>query len=382
MSNFDRACVRRPNVLTFNKFNHFLQDGTELSTPSTTNLHILSAWKESTLLGHNCAVKKYLQFNARRSSTRFRLPLSPCDIEAFCMWAGRNAYTDNKGKINGTSLKKYLVGLKAWHTIHGVPFPEVNRDRLNLILKACGKIDREVSLTPRKPAVKIWHVVFLVNLLSKGSNFDRALADLVLVAFWGMARLAELTYDNGSGDLYFDNSILTSDVTMSPDGVSPRTVMLTVRGAKTAQPGAGQIILLGEQPNILCPVRAIQRRLSEAGGTPTSLFGYVANGQRIHLTRRRVVDRIQQALSEGGHENMLGHSFRVGGASFRNAYGMTVADICRLGRWKSSCYKLYIRQYTGEDLQRTSRLLSQLNKAWKQIEDRVKGRKGRVSEEM
>ncbi|POV94756.1 hypothetical protein PSTT_16660 [Puccinia striiformis] len=232
MSNFDRACVRRPNVLTFNKFNHFLQDGTELSTPSTTNLHILSAWKESTLLGHNCAVKKYLQFNARRSSTRFRLPLSPCDIEAFCMWAGRNAYTDNKGKINGTSLKKYLVGLKAWHTIHGVPFPEVNRDRLNLILKACGKIDREVSLTPRKPAVKIWHVVFLVNLLSKGSNFDRALADLVLVAFWGMARLAELTYDNGSGDLYFDNSILTSDVTMSPDGVSPRTVMLTVRGAK------------------------------------------------------------------------------------------------------------------------------------------------------
>ncbi|KAI7957970.1 hypothetical protein MJO29_006187 [Puccinia striiformis f. sp. tritici] len=129
MSNFDRACVRRPNVLTFNKFNHFLQDGTELSTPSTTNLHILSAWKESTLLGHNCAVKKYLQFNARRSSTRFRLPLSPCDIEAFCMWAGRNAYTDNKGKINGTSLKKYLVGLKAWHTIHGVPFPEKTRGK-------------------------------------------------------------------------------------------------------------------------------------------------------------------------------------------------------------------------------------------------------------
>ncbi|KAI7942320.1 hypothetical protein MJO28_012347 [Puccinia striiformis f. sp. tritici] len=368
MNKNSELCVRTQDSLKFDKIRQFLQNGSENCVPSITNLHILSAWKESTLLGHNCAVKKYLTFANARGPTAFKLPLSQSDVEGFCMWAGRNAYTTNEKKINGTSLKKYLIGLKAWHTFHAVQFPGANRDRLSLIIKASCKIDKEVPLIVKKPAVKLWHVVFLFNLLSKGNNFDRAVADMVVVAFWGMARLAELTYNKSTGELYLGASILTSDVTVSPAGVTPRTIMLSVRGAKTAKPGETQFILLGEQPNILCPVRAIERRLSEAGDTPTSLFGWGAGYQRIHVTRRRAVDRIQQALANGGHEHMLGHSFRVGGASFRNAYKMTPGDICVLGRWLSSSYKLYIREYTPEELRRTSKLLASLNAAWLRIE--------------
>ncbi|KAI7962281.1 hypothetical protein MJO28_000375 [Puccinia striiformis f. sp. tritici] len=310
-------------TIDFTKIKEFLHNGSVYSTLSTTNLHLLSAWSHSTLLGHNCAVKKYLNFLAERHTGKLKLPISSSDVEAFCVWAGRN---------------------------------NAKADKLKVIVQ-------------KKPAVMLWHLVFLFNTLSKGTNFDRALADLVLVAFWGMARLSKLTYHKGAGNIYYGRSILTSDVTFSARGQLTRTVLLTIRGAKTANPGIAQTIALGSQPNMLCPLhlRAVERRLAEAGSGPTSLFGYNTAGLRVHLMRRRVVDWLQQVLFEGGHEQLLGHSFRVGGASFRNVYGMTLEDICRIGSWISSCNKLYIRDYSEEAKDRTTKLSSTLNSTWRRI---------------
>ncbi|POW02202.1 hypothetical protein PSTT_11903, partial [Puccinia striiformis] len=91
--------------------------------------------------------------------------------------------------------------------------------------------------------------------------------------------------------------------------------------AKTANPGIAQTIALGSQPNMLCPLRAVEQRLAEAGSGPTSLFGYNPAGLRVHLTRRRV-DRLQQ---------------------------------------------LCISNYSKEEKDRTSKLLSTLNSTWQQI---------------
>ncbi|KAA1139283.1 hypothetical protein PGTUg99_037641 [Puccinia graminis f. sp. tritici] len=43
------------------------------------------------------------------------------------------------------------------------------------------------------------------------SDFDSALANLCIVAFWGLARLLELTYSGNSGPLQYDSSILTTE---------------------------------------------------------------------------------------------------------------------------------------------------------------------------
>ncbi|KNF05728.1 hypothetical protein PSTG_01128 [Puccinia striiformis f. sp. tritici PST-78] len=138
--------------------------------------------------GHNCAVKKYLNFSAEKHPGKLKLPISSSDVEAFGMWAARNEYVTHAKKIDATSLRKYLIGLKAWHTFHAVQFPDSNKDRLNLLIKASAKADKLKMIVQKKPAVIPWHLVFLFNTLSKGTNFDRALADLVLVTFWGMAR--------------------------------------------------------------------------------------------------------------------------------------------------------------------------------------------------
>ncbi|OAV88931.1 hypothetical protein PTTG_06976 [Puccinia triticina 1-1 BBBD Race 1] len=132
----------------------------------------------------------------------------------------------------------------------------------------------------------------------------------------------------------------------------------TIRSAKTASPGKPQLIVLSTQRGVLCPVKAVKRRLAKIGTARTSLFGYQLDGQRVHLTRRDAVSRIQQAVAAGGHDIVLGHSFRVGGASLRFALGTSTGDICSLGRWSSACYKLYIRPYSAEDTRRSKVILN------------------------
>ncbi|EHS63757.1 uncharacterized protein PGTG_21849 [Puccinia graminis f. sp. tritici CRL 75-36-700-3] len=100
----------------------------------------------------------------------------------------------------------------------------------------------------------VWHLMQLFTALYQKSNFDSALIDLCVVAFWGLARLAELTYDRKDGLVRYDKLVLTSNVTFTETsnrmGV---TAAVILRATKTAGPGGTQLILLTEQPHTLCP---------------------------------------------------------------------------------------------------------------------------------
>lgn len=176
----------------------------------------------------------------------------------------------------------------------------------------------------------------------------------------GYGTLAELTYDNSTGFPDRLNAVLCEDALRPASNLDH--FYLAVRGAKTARPGVAQPILLNRQPNKLCPVNAVLRRLRTATGAGESLFGYVSQDvSRINLTRSVVVSRCQQVWRSYGWELLSGHSFRVGGASLRAALGVDHSDIQRLGRWTSDCYKLYIREYNSEDLVRSISILQVLN---------------------
>ncbi|KAH9824705.1 hypothetical protein DFH28DRAFT_831292, partial [Melampsora americana] len=138
-----------------------------------------------------------------------------------------------------------------------------------------------------------------------------------LVAFWGMMRLAEITYTNRTGRPSWLNSVLCNDVLSHSPAAS---VSLAVRGAKTAKAGIAQMVLLNPQPNVLCPVQAVRRRLLTISSPEDSLFGYHAD-VRINLTRSLLVSKCTKVWAEHGWLGLSGHSFRVGGASFRAALG-------------------------------------------------------------
>jgi hypothetical protein len=138
---------------------------------------------------------------------------------------------------------------------------------------------------------------------------------------------------------------MTSDVKINSDEMK---VVLTIRGAKTAKPGESQIIKLFPMKNVLCPVRAIKRQLTEAQtrGIKTSLFSFYENGERTHITKTKVKRYMSKFTKYQDMKEITGHSFRVGGASLRYALGVKLEHVCSLGRWKSDSYKLYIKQYS------------------------------------
>ncbi|KAI7962121.1 hypothetical protein MJO28_000215 [Puccinia striiformis f. sp. tritici] len=347
------------------KLGAFLKNGTNERVITSDDIHILTGWSYNTLLGYNCGIKKFLAWKNVTGSQEFTLPITTKDIELFCLWAGKKHHRINSHNITARTIRKYLSGFKAWHDFHGKTYPALENNRLNLALKASSKVDARGTKMPEKPPIMLNHMVWLANTLVTGSDKDKAILDLAIVAFWGMARMAEITYNVSEGPLDPESSVLTSDVTSLSTRIGTN-MYLTVRNVKTAEPGSPQKLVVHSQNNMLCPVQAITRRLIEAKGSKTSLFGYYERGVRQHITRSMAVNKIQSVLRSGGFDGLLGHSFRVGGASLRKALGVTETDICILGRWNSKCYKIYLRPYSVRELEDAQAIIRELNDMWEE----------------
>jgi hypothetical protein len=172
-----------------------------------------------------------------------------------------------------------------------------------------------------------------------------------------MARLGELTYDIPHGRLKKDEGVRIRDVRIAGD---KQSALIKIHFAKTANGGEVQQLLLTATNNKLCPVKALVRRISSSS-PDDSLFGLDTATARKNLTKSYCTRRLQSAWRGIGLTNLSGHSFRVGGASLRNALEVDISTICKLGRWTSSCYKLYIKPYSVEDLKVTLCILEQLD---------------------
>lgn len=330
-------------------------------TPLThLQLHLLNGWKPNTLNSYNSAVNKFLTFYQEKYEQPFVLPATATDIYEFCITVGRTDFKEYGNKISAKTLTKYLFGLQAWHLFHSKTYPHDTKDTVKVILRASGHADALFPPKPQKPAVLLQHLLALFHSLRQGSQKDLAILDCAIVAFWGLARLAELTYDSRLEPAPWASSVLASDAIRPVGDLSH--VILLVRGAKTAKPGETQRILLNAQPNCLCPVQAVRRRLSSLPTASDALFSYVDNNkQRNNLTRSTVVNRCRDIWKQHGWDTISGHSFRVGGASLCAALGVPHADIKTLGRWTTSCYKLYLREYSNKYLSTPSCIIQMLN---------------------
>ncbi|EHS64089.1 uncharacterized protein PGTG_20792 [Puccinia graminis f. sp. tritici CRL 75-36-700-3] len=335
----------------------FTSTGSSLREPSDLDKHVLNGWRSSTLRSYNSAVRKFLRFARLKINRRFELPATAEEIYGFCYWAGRTEGDSNPDKISGVTLTKYLHGLKAWHVYHGAEYPSLSNNKVALMLKASAKADALLVRTKTKRPVMVEHLLLLHDHLSKGDDLGLVLLDMSLVAFWGMARLGELASDINVGRLRKGDGVRISDVRVADDAQS---ALIKIYFAKTAVGGEVQHLLLTATNNKLCPVRALIRRIS-SGEAGDSLFGLNTSTERKNLTKSYCKRRLDSAWRGIGLTNLSGHSFRVGGASLRNALEVDITTICKLGRWTSSCYKLYIKPYTPEDLSVTLCILEQLD---------------------
>ncbi|KAG0145512.1 hypothetical protein CROQUDRAFT_133706 [Cronartium quercuum f. sp. fusiforme G11] len=305
--------------LDLSSIKDFLSTGSTLQSPNEVQLHVLRGWGWSTLKSYNVGIRKFLQF-MRTVVNPWNLPANKDDIYNFCCWAGRQHAITKPQEILLKTLKHYLYGLKAWHRYHDIAYPEVDERRVELLLLASKKEDCLQLLEQKRKAVELHHMVPLAMQLTGGSDLNMAIFDVVCVAFWGMARLSELTYTLKEGVLDYRSSVLARDVIFNSNRMAAAVVL---RGTKMCQP-------------------ALKRRLEKVTNMEDSLFGTYIGGKRRNLVKSDVVTACSRIWKMAGFEGISGHSFRIGGTSLRVALGISRADICFLGRWTSDSYALYV----------------------------------------
>ncbi|KAH9467381.1 hypothetical protein Pst134EB_002398 [Puccinia striiformis f. sp. tritici] len=276
--------------------------GKTLKHPSKVDLRVLSGWEQSTLKGHNSAVRKFLRY-IRLKKPGFDLPASTEDIYGFCEWAGRGQDGDQEHTISATTLTKYVGSLKAWHMYHNTQFPLVSGKKVNLMMKGSAKLDAEQP-KKEKAAVMIHDLLDLVTKLVEGTEEDLAIMDLILVAFWGMGRLGELTRAARGNEQ--DDGPRMTDVWFSSN---EDAATLALRKAKTAAPGAIQYIRLSGLNNILCPVMALKRRYMKKCDMNCSVFGFPSSASWKTLTKYSVTTKTALIWGTTGRSGLSGHSF-------------------------------------------------------------------------
>lgn len=331
-------------------------DGIDTSNTDVVKAYMISgAWSNATLKHYNAGVSKLMKFAHEYGVPRYYLlPIDPDVLTHFVVWAAPKVNPDSQFNasppIKSNTIRTYLSGIKAWHLFHGFDYPHKETPRIEALLTAAKKLELQTEPTERKDPILIRHLFGLVENLA-GKDLESQVAYTVaLVAFWGMARLGELVKTSSKVD-----QVKVKDLIWDPKG---GFVRIRIRAAKTASVGEIQEIHLQYQLSLLDPIGAIRRLIEDTRATDDDpVFSYPKGNERVTLTKSRCLKIFSNTWKTQDECKLTGHSFRVGGASLRWNLNNPLEEIVKTGRWRSEAYKLYIREYTEEDLLDTITLL-------------------------
>lgn len=304
-------------------------------------------WAPATTRQYAAAVNKFLLFLSTTNDAQAVQPYRSKQIYRFILWCSASS----SKRVSTSTIKRYLSGLRMWHCLHDKSFATVNEHRIRLLLKSCTRTENRVSAKIRV-GLTLRDVLNLTDELTTTSRMDLVTKSIILVGFWGLARLGELVENKDHPTVF----IRRRDVFFYDNGSRAR---IALRLAKTAKPGEIQYLHLLAQPNRLDPINALHALLQRIPGGPDDpLFPGTSPGRPMH---RSLISNFLKANGPSDTHVWSGHSLRIGGASFQRHAGRSVRLLRRLGRWQSNAYKTYISKYSPHLRRSTLSLCSALH---------------------
>jgi hypothetical protein len=202
------------------------------------------------------------------------------------------------------------------------------------------------------------------------TSLEAAVGDLTLIAFYYLLRVGEYTCKGTRNSSKQTVQFKVEDVTFFqscngslrqlPRNASPEQIMsahsatLKLDNQKNGWKG----VCIHQEHNgesIACPVRALGRRYlhiqAHEPDTRTFLSAYYDKGVRYDVTDRNISAALKVAAllldypSRGFPiERIDTHSLRSGGANALSLAGYSDRQIQKMGRWRGSTFKEYIRE--------------------------------------
>lgn len=169
------------------------------------------------------------------------------------------------------------------------------------------------------------------------SNYESFLfSSLFSIAFFGFFRVGELVQNS---NISIGHALQCHNIRYVSEHNS---IQIHIPFSKTDQSGRGTTLMLPAISSPTCPVKLFKSYFDIRPHFQGTFFRHI-NGDPV--TRFQFVSLLKKALLTAGiHSNIYNsHSFRIGAATAAYSAGLDGEDIASYGRWKSNCYKSYIR---------------------------------------
>ncbi|CAD6897561.1 unnamed protein product, partial [Tilletia laevis] len=251
------------------------------------------------------------------------------------------------GFYSGDYIAKMISAVGAWHKMFGVPWCFVSGSSLSLALRGAAAMTPASSKRPPRDPYTPAYLRAIKPHFDLRDTKDLAVWACALCAFWGLARIGEVTVPTQKT---YDPAVHISRAGWALRPPSPGSTAagtLRLPWTKTTR-SAGAVVVLSVQDVDLCPVSALSAHLTTSALPDSSaLFAYSQGNKRVPLSRSVFLSRLRRAAEAAALPTLHGHSFRIGGCTELLLRGAAIEDVKAHGRWRSDAWTVYVRDHAG-----------------------------------
>ena len=248
------------------------------------------------------------------------------------------------GIYGGGTIRNYVYGVRAWHIIHGTRW-NVNDNEVEALLTAGKKMAPKESRKKEKEPWTVDHLTQICNVLNDNDPKDAAIKACLTTAFWGTARLGEVTVpklDGFNPSLHVKRSNVEHGVR---DRNNLEETVIFIPWTKVSRE-RGEKIFWARQEGAVDPHTALANHLKVNNPTPDEhLFTFKHKEGSRPMTKTIFTTRINKILSERNLPKLSGHGIRVGSTLEYLLRGVPFEVIKAKGRWQGDAFKGYLRKH-------------------------------------
>ncbi|KAI0089522.1 hypothetical protein BDY19DRAFT_984980 [Irpex rosettiformis] len=255
-------------------------------------LSSVKAYNVSTLATYGAGLKLFMEVcDAKELPDRDRIPASKDLISVFL--------AQLVGAYSASAAKNYFAGVRAWHIIHRLDWPD-EKFQFHILLSAASADEPLSSHQSKKHPYTVETLEKMIAQLEDSKPLDVAVRAVATTMFYSLGRLGEFTVSS-------QNAFSASKHVQ----ISHWREEKDRNGRPTKAAPKGETVQWAKQNGISDPVEAFRQHLAiNKPSAGEHLFSYTTayrNGKTAFLTR------IKGAATKAGVENLAGHAFRIGG---------------------------------------------------------------------
>ena len=247
------------------------------------------------------------------------------------------------GIYAGPTVRNYVAGVHAWHTLHGAAWA-MGEDELKALLKGADRRAPPGSKRPKRHPVLVAFLAAAKGKLHLDEPLDAAVWACITTVFFAAARLGEFTLSNLTA-FQAALHVKPRDIRRDEDRHGYKVTVIHLPSTKVA-PLEGEDVYWAAQPGPVDPEEALANHLRvnkpDADG---HLFAWRhRQGARV-LTKKEFLKRMEDVAAALGEPPMKGHGLRIGATLEYLLRGVPFDVVKSIGRWSGDSFKLYLRKH-------------------------------------